>query len=129
MIIIQMRKIFLPVIIFSMIVVGGCKRENAELKESAKQIGDAMCRNIDAMNKIRAANPNDTATINKLQGDAKKVQIEMTILYQEFKKKYGEKANDKEFNKEFSNELRKAMLNCPSLSKEDREQFMKDLDE
>jgi hypothetical protein len=125
----KMNKLFLPIIIISLILGSGCKRKNADVMESAKQIGDAMCRNIEAMNKIRAANPNDTATINKLQGDAKKVQIEMTILYQEFKKKYGEKANDKEFNKEFSNELRKAMLNCPSLSKEDREQFMKDLEQ
>jgi hypothetical protein len=53
----------------------------------------------------------------------------MTLLYQGFKKKYGDKLQDKEFNKKFSTELRTTMLdNCQSLSKQDREQFEKDLE-
>lgn len=121
------RQLFLSVIITGIIFFSGCKSN--DLKKETDQIGDAMCRNIEVMNKLRAANPNDTATINKLQADAKKIQIKMTLLYQEFKQKYGDKVQDKEFNKKFSTELRRTMLdNCQSLSKQDREQFEKDLE-
>jgi len=41
----------------------------------------------------------------------------MTILYQEFKAKYKEKTSDKKFSEDFAKELRKAMLDCPYLSK------------
>jgi predicted nuclease with TOPRIM domain len=107
--------------------LSGCR--NNDLKKETDEIGDAMCRNIEVMNKLRSANPNDTATISKLQEDVKKIQAEMTILYQKFKTKYGDKAQDKAFNKKFSTELRRTMLdNCQSLSKQDREQFQKDLE-
>jgi len=120
------RQFFLPVIITVIILFSGCKSN--DLKKETDQIGDAMCRNIEVMSKLRVANPNDTATINKLQADVKKIQNEMTILYQEFKQKYGDKVQDKAFAKKFSTELRRTMLdNCQSLSKQDREQFQKDL--
>jgi len=122
----RVRQLFLPVIITGFFFFSGCNPN--ELKKDTDQIGDVMCRNIEVMNKLRAANPDDTATINKLQADVKKIQNEMTILYQEFKKKYANKLQDKEFNKKFSSELRRTMLdNCQSLSKQDREQFQKDL--
>jgi len=123
----KIRNYFLSAIILGLIFFAGCK--NANLSKDVAGIGDAMCRNIDIMTKLRSANPADTETIAKLQMDAKKLQIEMTILYKEFKEKYKDKVNDNAFNKEFSKELRKSMLkNCNSLSKEDREQFEKDLD-
>ena len=123
----RVRQLFLPVILTGIIIFSGCKSN--ELKKDTDQIGDAMCRNIEVMSKLRAANPNDTATINKLQADVKKIQNEMTILYQEFKQKYGDKVQDKEFNKKFSSELRRTMIdNCQSLSKQDRDQFKKDLE-
>lgn len=123
----QVKQLFLPVMITGIIFFSGCKSN--ELKKDTDQIGDAMCRNIEVMSKLRAVNLNDTATINKLQADVKKIQNEMTILYQEFKKKYSDKIKDKEFNKKFSTELRRTMLdNCQSLSKQDREQFQKDLE-
>jgi outer membrane murein-binding lipoprotein Lpp len=119
------RNLF-AVIITGIFFLSGCTNE---LKKDTDQIGDAMCRNIEVMTKLRAVNPNDTATINKLQADVKNIQAEMTRLYQDFKKKYGDKVQDKEFNKTFSRELRQTMLdNCKSLSKEDREQFQKDLE-
>lgn len=123
----RVRQLFLPVILTGIIIFSGCKSN--ELKKDTDQIGDAMCRNIEVMSKLRAANPNDTATINKLQADVKKIQDEMKILYQDFNKKYGDKVKDKEFTKKFSSELRRTMIdNCQSLSKQDREQFKKDLE-
>jgi predicted nuclease with TOPRIM domain len=121
------KQLFLPLIIPVILLFSGCKRN--DLKKDTDKIGDAMCRNIEAMAKLRAANPNDPASINNLQTDIKKIQSEMTTLYQDFKQKYGDKVQDKEFNKKFSNELRRSMLdNCKSLSKQDREQFQKDLE-
>lgn len=121
-------KVFLPLIFGVILLFSGCSSNN-EIKKDAVQIGDAMCRNIEIMNKLRAADPNDTLATQKLHVEAKKLQTEMTILYKEFGDKYGAKTKDKDFNKIFAKELRKAMLDCPYLSKEDRAQFEKDLKE
>ena len=86
-----------------------------------------MCRNIEIMNKMKSANPADSVTMKKLREQAHLLQIEMTIVYKEFGDKYGEKTKDPKFNKKFNIELRKAMLTCPYLSKQDREMFEKDL--
>jgi len=51
----------------------------------------------------------------------------MTIVYKEFSDKYGEKTKDQKFNKKFNRELRKALLDCPSLSKKDRDLFEQEL--
>lgn len=99
------------------------------LKEDAQKISDAMCKNISVMNDLRKANPMDTVLVQKLQNEAKDQRIEMTILYQEFNQKYGEKTKDEKFNKKFAKELRKAMLKCPNLSPEDKAQFEKELEE
>jgi hypothetical protein len=123
----RVPQILVPFAITGIILLSGCKSN--ELKKDTDQIGDAMCRKIEVTAKLRLANPNDTATINKLQSDITKIGDEMTTLYQAFNKKYGDKAGDKEFNKKFSYELRRSMLdNCQSLSKQDREQFQKDLE-
>ena len=123
----NVKKLFLPAIIGAVILLSGCG--NRELKEDAAKIGDAMCRNIEVMNKMKATTPTDTATLAKLRSQAHQLQIEMTIVYKEFGDKYGEKTKDPIFNKKFNRELRKAMLDCPSLSKQDREIFEKDLKE
>lgn len=123
----QIRTALLLVIFSGLLVFAGCK--GGDLKQDAEQIGDLMCRNIEIAGKLRKINLNDTASANNLQKESENLQSEMTALYQEFRQKWGEKAKDKEFNKRFTTELRKAMLNCPHLSKEDREQFQKDLAE
>jgi len=123
-----MKRCFLLIVLFALVLLfPGCKGRSA-LKDDAAKIGDLMCRSIENQNKLRAVNLNDTAGINKLQKETESLQEEMTKLYQDFRKKWGEKAKDQEFDKQFSAELRKAMLNCPYLSKEDREQFEKDLE-
>ena|ERR1039457_6013856 len=123
----RVKKLLLFTALSGIIIISGCKSH--ELKKDTDQIADAMCRNIEVMYKLKAARSDDTATINKLQADVNKIQDEMTNLYKEFKQKYGDKYNDKEFNKQFSTELRRNMIeNCQILSKEDKEQFQKDLE-
>jgi hypothetical protein len=125
--IMNIKKLFLPITIGIILLFSGCR--NNEIKKDAIQIGDAMCRNIEIMNKIRANDPKDTAAARKLNREAKMLQTEMTILYKEFGDKYGAKTKNAEFNKKFAQELRKAMLDCPYLSKEDREQFEREIKE
>jgi hypothetical protein len=121
------KNFFLPAFIGVVLLFSGCG--NRELKEDAAKVGDAMCRNIEIMNKMKAANPADSVTIQKLRSQAHQLQIEMTIVYKEFGDKYGEKTKDPKFNKKFNRELRKAMIDCPSLSKKDRELFEQELKE
>ncbi len=120
--------IYLSIFILSAALCLISCRGNTELDADTRGIADAMCRNIEVMNKLRAADPADSALTMKLQGDAKQAQIEMTILYQEFKEKYAGKVEDEKFNKEFSRKLRKFMLDCPYLSKKDREEFERQLE-
>jgi hypothetical protein len=122
----QKRDVFLSLLIPGVLLFASCK-SGPDLKKDAAVISEVMCRGLEIQNKMRMAPPNDTAAINKLQHASQDLQNEMTSLYQEFKKKWSEKLNDKEFNKQFSEELRKAILDCPHLSKEDREQFQNDL--
>ena len=126
-IVMNSKKLFLPLTIGIIFLFSGCG--NNEIKKDAIEIGDAMCRNIEIMNKIRAIDPQDSVASQKLHLEAKKLQTEMTILYKEFGDKYGAKTKNADFNKKFAKELRRAMLNCPSLSKEDRAQFEKELKE
>jgi hypothetical protein len=123
----NLKNLFLLAIIGVVLFFSGCR--NRELKEDAAKIGDAMCRNIEIMNKMKAANPADSVTLEKLRSQAHQLQIEMTIVYKEFSDKYGDKTKDQKFNKQFNRELRKAMLDCPSLSKKDRELFEQELKE
>ena len=114
-------------LITGMSIFSGCG--NRELKADAKKIGDIMCRNIEVMNKLRTADPADTATVAKLQAQGEKMQKDMQVIYKEFGEKYAKKTKDPKFSKDFNRELRKAMLDCPHLSKKDRELFEKDLEE
>ena len=45
------------------LLFSGCG--NREMKEEAAKVGDAMCRNIGIMNKIRNADPEDSVTLKK----------------------------------------------------------------
>jgi len=112
----------------SLLILSACGHKY-DLKDDAKKIGDAMCKSIEVMNKLKAANPADSEMVWKLRQDQKNNQIEMTILYQEFNAKWGDKTKKEDFTKAFGQELRKAMIDCKSLSKEDRENFMKEIKE
>jgi hypothetical protein len=124
----KIKYLFYSLIIVGMLGATSCGSKY-DLKEDAGKIGTSMCKSIDIMNQLKAANPQDSDLVWKLRQDAKNTQIEMTILYQEFNKKWGDKTKKEDFTKAFGRELRKAMLDCKSLSKEDRENFMKELKE
>jgi hypothetical protein len=111
------------ILIAGMIGISGCGSQNKELKKDAKNIADAMCKNVEAMKNLRTANPADSMVIQKLQTEYEKVEAEMITLNDAFKKKWGEKATSEEFKQEFRKYLNEAMLDCKSLSKEDRESF------
>jgi hypothetical protein len=113
--------------LFIAFIISGCGK-NKELKKDASDIADAMCRSIEIMNRLKATDPQDTVKINDLQLKYQRIQSEMEILYTEFRKKYEDRMKDPQFNKEFANELRKAILNCRYLSKEDRVKYEKEIE-
>jgi len=121
-----MKSLFSSILIIALIVLGSCGG-NTELKKDAKNIAASMCKSIEAMNLLKAANPSDSAKIRELQAKGKQAEAEMSVLYKDFRAKYKEKINDEKFSKEFANELRKAMLDCKYLSKEDRANFEKEI--
>ncbi len=122
-----MKQLLSVILIISAIFMVSCKGGNSDLKKDATNIADAMCKNIETMNNLKAANPADSGKVEKLRAKEKQSEVEMTILYQEFKAKYKEKVSDKKFAEEFALELRKAMLDCKYLSKEDRANFEKEI--
>ena len=118
------------IILFSIFILGffgisGCKSEYKELKKDTKDIADVMCKSLEAMKNLKMADPTDSLKVKKLQMDYQNIQTEMMILYQKFRTKYGNKTKSKEFNEVFRKYLNESMLDCKSLSKEDREAFEK----
>ena len=122
------RKSLLTILLIPIIFIDSGCSENKELRQDTSVIADAMCRSIEVMNKLKGANPEDTVRINDLQLKYQNLQVEMETIYSKFRKTYESRMKDPEFNKEFSSELRKAILNCPYLSKEDRIRYEKEID-
>jgi len=120
-------KIILYTVIIALVLgVSGCGGSRKEVKKDARAFADAMCRSIETMRKLRAVNPADTTLLKTLQKDQHNIEAEMMDLHQEFKKKYGDEAKTAEFNKQYRKYLSEAMLECKSLSKEDRALFEKE---
>lgn len=108
-------------------VLSGCGNENKPLKKDAKAIAGIMCKSIEAMKNLKTADPSDSILVGRLQSEYTEVQAEMANLYKEFRSKYEKKVDDPEFTKEFRKYLNESMLDCKSLSKEDREVFEKEI--
>jgi hypothetical protein len=119
------RILLYSILISGIIGISGCGSKDKELRKDAKDIADIMCKSIESMKNLRTADPADSVTVQKLQMEYKKVETEMSLLYQEFKTKYGNKVESREFNEKFRKYLNESMLGCKSLSKEDREAFEK----
>ncbi len=119
------RIFFYLIIIAGIVSISACSNENKELKKDAQNIAGVMCKSLEAMKNLQTADPDDSLLIQKLQLEYKKVESEMTALYQQFKTKYGDKTNNREFNERFRKFLNESMLDCKGLSKEDREAFEK----
>jgi len=118
------KQIIITILSVSAILFTGCKGD--KLKEDIAPMADAMCRFIDVQNKLKASiESNDTVSMQKYMAEQKQMQVEMTVLNEEFKKKYSDKINDQEFGKKFSKVMNEALLECPHLSKEDREMMEK----
>jgi hypothetical protein len=124
----KIRPVLSIILITVIIFISGCGDNNKELKKDVAGIAESMCRITGVMHKLRAADPADSVAFKELQKEAHQCQIEMTILNQEFQQKYKSKLSDEKFKKEYSREIRKAILNCPHLSKEDRERYQKEIE-
>ena len=107
----------------------GCHKKNKEFQKDVDGLGDVMCRIMEASNKIlltKSTDPLDTLTLQELQMKKHDLEIEMTILNTEFNQKYGKQTKDEKFVKDFGSEIKKSMLKCKYLSKEDREKYEKE---
>ena len=112
---------------FLLIYLSGCSRGSG-LQKDVAEVADAMCKITGVMNKLKEADPNDSAAVARLQEEELRLESEMTKINEAFREKYKERLADDEFRKEYSREIRKAILECPYLSKEDRERFEKEVD-
>ena len=120
-----MKKAFLTIAVFAAFLFAGCGG-NKELQEDVQPIADEMCRFIDIQNQLKVAvEANDSLKIDSLSMLRHKSQIEMTVLNEEFNAKYGKQSNDEAFLKEYKKLMNDALLECPHLSKEDREMMEK----
>jgi hypothetical protein len=124
-----MMKPFRILMLLTIVVVfAACDRETRELKKEVNRIADAMCRNIDVMHRLQAVTPDDTTGQVALQQELEKIQQELETLNSGFREKYSAKINDQAFRDHFNKLLREAMLECKSLSKEDRENFEREVE-
>jgi PBP1b-binding outer membrane lipoprotein LpoB len=122
------KKALLTLGIIAALMFYGCSG-NKELKENVQPIADAMCTFINIQNQLKiAVEANDSARIDSLSVMRHQVQIEMTVLNEEFNAKYGNKNNDEKFLKEYKKVMNDALLECPHLSKEDRDMMEKGMD-
>jgi len=121
------RVIFYPVLIGAILWFSGCAGDDTELRTDTRAIADIMCRSLEAMKNLKTVDPADSVKVKSLQLDYNNIQGEMTIIYKDFRTKYGEKTNSTKFNKVFRKYLNESMLDCKSLSKEDRENFEREI--
>jgi hypothetical protein len=117
--------ILISFLIAGILGISGCKSENTALKNDASNIAGVMCKSIEAMKTLREADPSDSLLVKKLQSDYEAIEAEMTLLNENFRKKYSDRVNEDEFKSEFRKLLSESMLECKSLSKEDRAAFEK----
>jgi hypothetical protein len=115
------------ILIFVIMVISGCG-ENKELNTDIATIADANCRFMNVMQKLMTSDTSDSSTIAALQLEEKQCQEEIQKKNLEFREKYKSHLSDKEFKKKYNIKFRKAILNCPYLSKEDREMYEKETD-
>jgi outer membrane murein-binding lipoprotein Lpp len=118
--------------ILGILVLAGCgNKKKEEFKKDVAGLGDVMCRIMEVSNKLLAsqsATPLDILVIEELQMKKDSLERKMNDLNTEFKKKYEKQMTDPEFVKDFRSEIKKTMLDCKYLSKEDRERYEKEVE-
>jgi PBP1b-binding outer membrane lipoprotein LpoB len=123
------KKTLFTIGIIAALMLSGCGG-NKELKESVQPIADEMCKFIDIQNQLKmAVEMSDSARIDSLSDIRYKIQIEMTVLNEEFNAKYKDKNNDEKFLKEYKKLMNEALLECPHLSEQDRKMMEKGMGE
>ena len=86
----------------AMSTLTGCRPADRKLKEDVEKIADVMCRSIEVMNKLKAADPADSVMVTNLQAEEQKIQTEMDVQYREFRERHAKELQEPEFNKKFS---------------------------
>jgi hypothetical protein len=115
------RKVLFGVMIVGAMTLAAC-RSNEDLKEEVRPVADEMCKFIDVENQIKtAAKAADSAALDSLEKVRHQIQIEMTVLNQEFNGKFKDKIRDAEWLKTYKKAMNEALLECPHLSAQDRE--------
>jgi hypothetical protein len=114
--------LLIPVVI---IIFAGCNKSTGFQKD-VEEVADGMCRITDVMNRLRKADPSDSVTVAKLQEEEQRLEADMIRINEAFREKYKDKLTDESFRKDYSRLMRKSILKCPHLSKEDRERFEKE---
>jgi hypothetical protein len=108
-------------IIAGMTALAGCSSYEG-LKDDVQPVADAMCKFIGVENQIKtAAEAQDSIALDSLGKIRHQLQIEMTVLNQEFNQKYGKKFQDEGFQREYKKAMNDALMPCPHLSAHDRE--------
>jgi len=111
----KIRVFFYAIAIILVPGIIGCGDSDKDLKKDTKEIAEIMCKSIDAMHKLRIADPADSQRIQKLQSDEENIQVEMKALYKQFNTKYGDKIKKPEFVKKFRKYLSISMLDCKCI--------------
>jgi hypothetical protein len=120
------NKVFLAFLVLT-VCLFGCGPD--PVQKDAKQLSEVWCRYIEIMSRRQIVDPEDTVADSRVESELEKVMGEMDSLNTIIRKKYGEKTKDTSFSRRFKRELQKAMLNCPNLSKTDRDKIEKELKE
>lgn len=120
----KIRTAFVALSVTAVIALASCG--NSQLKKDIEPLSDVMCRFIELENKLKASQDTaDSATIANLMDARKQLTIEMSVLNKEFQDKYGDKIKDADFGKKFGKIMNDQLLECPHLSKEDRDRMTK----
>ncbi|MBL7110855.1 MAG: hypothetical protein ISS19_02800 [Bacteroidales bacterium] len=120
--------ILFALLAFVWFAITGCG--NNELDKDVEPLADAMCKFIEIQNNLKGAfEANDSLNIQKFSAEKHKMNIEITILNQEFQEKYGDLVMDQDFGKKFKRAMNKYMVDCPHISPEDREKMEAELNE
>lgn len=118
------KKVLVALLFFGT-YLSGCSPD--PMQQDVRQLGDVWCRYLEIMNKRQYVDPEDTLADSKIESEVEKILSELDSLNSTIQEKYGKKSGDSVFTKKFNTELQKVMLNCPHLSKTDREKIEKEL--
>ena len=119
-------------ILFFLSFSTGCSNSDAEFKKDVAALADVYCRILEVSNNLLLAQTNqqtDSKTIEFLMEKKKQLETEQAKLNADFRNKYEKNFKDPQFMTKVSKGINESMLNCKFLSKEDKEQYQKEISE